>query len=65
MVVREKCLRSLKERLIERANIMQSRHDEELALLQKLTSNFNRDKDQLTTEQICEYEEKCNATKFK
>ena len=63
--VREKCLRSLKERLVERANIMQARFDNESAALHKLTSNYNRDKDQMTLEQVHEYEQNCSQIKFR
>lgn len=65
LTVREKCLRALKERLIERANIMQARFDEETASLNKLTANYNRDKDQMTMEHVHEYEQNCAGIKFR
>ena len=46
--VREKALKALKDRLIERANIIQARLDEETPALGKRQQNFNRDRDQMT-----------------
>ena len=63
--MREKCLRSLKERLIERANIMQARYDEETTVLNKLMANYNRDKDQMTMEQVQEHEHSSASVKFR
>ena len=65
LLVREKCLRSLKERLIERANVMQMRYDEETRSLNKLMVNYNRDKDQMTIEQVHEHEQQCTSTRFR
>ncbi|KAK3273495.1 hypothetical protein CYMTET_18285 [Cymbomonas tetramitiformis] len=56
MDVREKCLKALKDRLIERANIIQARHDEETAALAKRQANFQRDRDQMTRAEEEEYE---------
>ena len=54
--VRERCLQALKDRLIERANTIQSRHDEETAALAKRQANFQRDRDQPSRAEEEEYE---------
>eukprot|EP00210_Caulerpa_lentillifera_P006016 g5750.t1 len=56
LLVRERCLRALKERLIERANIMQTRLEEETTSLNKSMASYQRDKDQMTLEQVAEHE---------
>eukprot|EP00803_Ostreobium_quekettii_P006145 evm.model.scf_58.17 EVM.evm.TU.scf_58.17 scf_58:148652-165934(+) len=63
--VREKCLKALKERLIERANIIQARHDEEAAALSKRQANYQRDRDQMTREEEEEYEKACEESLFR
>ena len=59
--VRENCLKALKERLIERANIIQARHDEETAALAKRQANFQRDRDNLGRAEEEEYEQVSGA----
>ena len=56
MDVRERCLKGLKDRLIERANIIQARHDEETAALAKRQANFQRDRDQMSRAEEEEYD---------
>ncbi|KAK9811814.1 hypothetical protein WJX72_010643 [[Myrmecia] bisecta] len=63
--VREKCLKALKDRLVERANIIQARHDEERATLNKRQANFQRDRDQMTREEEEEYERACEESMFR
>ncbi|GMH37248.1 hypothetical protein BSKO_05121 [Bryopsis sp. KO-2023] len=63
--VREKALKALKERLIERANIIQARHDEETAALTKRQANYQRDRDQMTREEEEEYEQACEESLFR
>ncbi|KAJ0405407.1 hypothetical protein ATCC90586_009446 [Pythium insidiosum] len=63
--VREMCLRNLKERLLERANIIQGRLDKENALLAKRQAAFQRSQrehDQGTDE---EFERFCSETMFR
>lgn len=65
MAVREMCLRNLKERLLERANIIQGRLDKENALLAKRQAAFQRSQrehDQGTDE---EFERFCSETMFR
>ena len=63
--VRERCLQALKDRLIERANTIQSRHDEETAALAKRQANFQRDRDQLSRAEEEEYERACEESMFR
>ncbi|KAG7389750.1 hypothetical protein PHYPSEUDO_009670 [Phytophthora pseudosyringae] len=63
--VREMCLRNLKERLLERATIIQGRLDKENALLAKRQAAFQRSQrehDQGTDE---EFERFCSETMFR
>ncbi|RLN66263.1 hypothetical protein BBJ29_006432 [Phytophthora kernoviae] len=63
--VRDLCLRNLKERLLERANIIQGRLDKENALLAKRQAAFQRSQrehDQGTDE---EFERFCSETMFR
>jgi hypothetical protein len=65
MKAREACLRALKERLLERANIIQTRLDEENSLLAKKQAAFQRsqrDHDQGGDE---EFERFCSETMFR
>ncbi|KAL6761433.1 hypothetical protein V8C86DRAFT_3131553 [Haematococcus lacustris] len=63
--VREKCLKALKDRLIERANIIQARLDEESAALAKRQQNYQRDRDQMTVEEEEEYERAVEESMFR
>ena len=63
--VRDMCLRNLKERLLERANIIQTRLDKENSLLAKRQAAFQRSQrehDQGTDE---EFERFCQETMFR
>ncbi|MEW5310705.1 MAG: hypothetical protein WDW38_002476 [Sanguina aurantia] len=62
---REKCLKALKDRLIERANIIQARLDEESTALAKRQQNFNRDRDQMSAEEEEEYERASEESMFR
>lgn len=62
--VREKCLKALKDRLIERANIIQARLDEESSALGKRQQNFQRDRDQMSPEEEEEYERAVEESMF-
>ena len=62
---REACLRSLKDRLVERANIVQSRLDEENALLSKKQAAFQRNRDHIDPADEAEYERYCQEAMFR
>ena len=62
---RDLCLKALKERLVERANIIQGRHDEETAALAKRQQNFQRDRDQVGRAEEEEYERACEESMFR
>ncbi|GLC33992.1 Dynein regulatory complex subunit 7 [Pleodorina starrii] len=63
--VREKALKALKDRLIERANIIQARLDEETAALAKRQQTFHRDRDQMTASEEEEYERQTEESMFR
>ncbi|GLI65995.1 hypothetical protein VaNZ11_009689 [Volvox africanus] len=63
--VREKALKALKDRLIERANIIQARLDEETAALAKRQQTFHRDRDQMTATEEEEYERQTEESMFR
>ncbi|EFJ52641.1 hypothetical protein VOLCADRAFT_102618 [Volvox carteri f. nagariensis] len=63
--VREKALKALKDRLIERANIIQARLDEETAALAKRQQTFHRDRDQMTAAEEEEYERQTEESMFR
>eukprot|EP00899_Mesostigma_viride_P013144 jgi/Mesvir1/21830/Mv04215-RA.1 len=65
MEVRDRCLKALKDRLIERANIIQARHDEETMALAKRQANFARDRDQMSRAEEEEYEKACEESMFR
>ena len=62
--VRDKCLKALKDRLIERANNIQRRHDNESAVLAKRKAIFERDRDQLTREDEEAHDRACDESAF-
>mmetsp|Transcript_24783 Transcript_24783/g.72853 ORF Transcript_24783/g.72853 Transcript_24783/m.72853 type:complete len:443 (+) Transcript_24783:251-1579(+) len=63
--VRDLCLKSLRERLVERATIIQSRLDEENNNLHKKTSTFSRNRDHADKETEEEYERYCQGAMFR
>jgi hypothetical protein len=63
--VKEACLKSLKERLIEKAGIIQQRLDDETQMLGKKQSAYQRDKDQMSKEEEEEYVHYCNEAMFR
>jgi len=62
---REACLRSLKDRLVERANIVQSRLDEENQALSKRQAAFQRNRDHMDPSDEQEYERYCQEAMFR
>jgi hypothetical protein len=63
--VKDECLKALKDRLIERANIIQSRLDAENAILARKQAAFQRTRDHATPEAEEEYEEFCAEAWFR
>ncbi|KAG3121353.1 Dynein regulatory complex subunit 7 [Phytophthora idaei] len=63
--VRDLCLRNLKERLLERANIIQGRLDKENALLAKRQAAFQRSQREHDQGTDDEFERFCSETMFR
>jgi hypothetical protein len=63
--VKEACLKSLKERLIEKANIIQSRLDEETSNYQKRQLQYSKNAETMTVEETEEYVKYCNEALFR
>ncbi|EFJ23290.1 flagella associated protein 50 [Selaginella moellendorffii] len=63
--VRENCLKALKQRLLNRATIIQTRYDEETAALAKRRANFERDREQMTVDEVEKYEQDCETAVFR
>ena len=62
---REATLRSLKDRLVERANIVQSRLDDENQALSKRQAAFQRNRDHMDPSDEAEYERYCQEAMFR
>jgi len=62
---REACLRSLKDRLVERANIVQSRLDDENAALSKKQAAFQRNRDHMDPADEADFERYCQEAMFR
>lgn len=65
LAVRESCLKSYKERLIEKAGIIQRRKDEETLAYQKQQQLYNRASETMTAEETEQYVNKCNGFLFR
>lgn len=65
LAVRERCLLALKDRLIERANIIQARLEEEQAALARRQASYARDRDALTPAEEEEYEHAADEAAFR
>ncbi|KAJ3109852.1 hypothetical protein HDU97_000082 [Phlyctochytrium planicorne] len=63
--VKDSCLKSLKERLIEKANIIQGRLEEVTAEYQRRQLAYSRNADSMTVEETDEYVRFCNEALFK
>ena len=59
------CLNALKERLIDRANIIKGRLDREDAALVKRRNAFERDRDVMTPAEEEEFNHACEESTFK
>ncbi|KAJ3026471.1 UNVERIFIED_CONTAM: hypothetical protein HDU68_005603 [Siphonaria sp. JEL0065] len=65
IAVKDACLKSLKERLIEKANIIQGRLEEVTAEYQRRQLAYSRNADSMTVEETDEYVKFCNDSLFK
>ncbi|KAJ3291052.1 hypothetical protein HDU79_002720 [Rhizoclosmatium sp. JEL0117] len=65
VAVKDACLKSLKERLIEKANIIQGRLEEVTAEYQRRQLAYSRNADSMTVEETDEYVKFCNDSLFK
>ncbi|KAJ3415919.1 hypothetical protein HDV05_003760 [Chytridiales sp. JEL 0842] len=65
LAVRDACLKSLKERLIEKANIIQSRLEEVTTEYQRRQLAYSRNADTMSVEETDEYVRFCNDALFK
>ncbi|KAJ3300534.1 hypothetical protein HK104_010476 [Borealophlyctis nickersoniae] len=63
--VKDACLKSLKERLIEKANIIQGRLDEVTAEYQRRQLAYSRNADSMTVEETEDYVRFCNDALFR
>ncbi|KAJ3271632.1 hypothetical protein HDV01_006502 [Terramyces sp. JEL0728] len=63
--VKDACLKSLRERLVEKANIIQRRLDEVTAEYQKRQLAYSRNADSMTVEDTEAYVKFCNEALFK
>lgn len=65
LVVRDNCMRALKERLVGRAGIIQARYEEETSMLAKNRANFERDREGMTVAEEEEYEKQAEQAVFR
>ncbi|KAL7748299.1 hypothetical protein RI367_006258 [Sorochytrium milnesiophthora] len=65
IAVRDAALKAFKERLIEKANIIQRRYDEETTAYQKRQQLYNRNAETMTSEETEEYVQFCNDALFR
>jgi hypothetical protein len=65
IAVKEACLKSLKERLIDKANIIQYRLDELNTDYQRRQLIYSKNSDTMTVQETDEHMKFCNDTLFK
>lgn len=65
MRVRDECMKALKERLIERATIIQVRNDQETQAYQRRQADYQRHQESMTSEEHEEYRNFCNEALFR
>ena len=65
IAVKTACLKSLKERLIEKANIIQGQLDEVTAEYQRCQLVYSKNADSMTVEETDNYVKFCNDSLFK
>lgn len=63
--VKDAALKSLKERLIEKAQIIQARNDEETTVYQKRQLYYQKHQETMTVEEQEEYTNFCNDCLFR
>lgn len=64
-MVKEACLKSLRDRLVEKANIIQGRLDEVTAEYQRRQVSYSKNADTMTVEETDAYVKFCNDALFK
>lgn len=65
VAVKDACLKSLKERLIEKASIIQTRLDEVTSEYQQRQVSYSKNADAMTAEETDDYVKFCNDALFK
>ncbi|KAJ3068850.1 hypothetical protein HK102_007056 [Quaeritorhiza haematococci] len=65
IAVKDACLKNLKERLIDKANIIQSRLDELSAEYQRRQIAYSRNADDMSAQETEEYVRFCNEALFR
>jgi hypothetical protein len=65
LAAKDACLKSLRDRLVERANIIQGRLEEITAEYQKRQLSYSKNADGMTVEETNEYVQFCNYALFK
>jgi hypothetical protein len=65
VAAKDACLKSLRDRLVEKANIIQTRLDEITSEYQKRQVAYSRNADSMTVEETDEYVKQCNQALFK
>lgn len=63
--IRELCLKAYKDRLIERAQIMQNRGEQESAAYQQRQADYVKRQETLTAEEVEAYKQFCSDTLFR
>jgi uncharacterized protein with von Willebrand factor type A (vWA) domain len=63
--VRDSCLKSFKERLLEKASIIQRRYEEETAAYQKRQQLYSKNAESMSTQETEEYVQFCNEALFR
>jgi hypothetical protein len=65
IAIKDACLKSLKERLIEKANIIQTKLDEITSEYQQKQISYSKNADTLSPEETDEYVNFCSTALFK
>lgn len=65
IAVKDACLKSLRERLVEKANIIQGRLDDTTISFQQRQLAYSKNADSMTVEETEEYVKFCNDALFK
>ncbi|XP_073387425.1 dynein regulatory complex subunit 7 isoform X5 [Physcomitrium patens] len=65
LIVRENCIRALRDKHVARAAIIQARYEEETSALAKARANYERDREGMTVAEEEEYEKSCEQAIFR